>query len=438
MTGGLDEDVPEGLAPGSAYVLKLGPLGTGRGRRSAYLAFTAEGAPVPPVLAPGDARALAELAPLLEGREVLCEPRLARAGARHGFRAGPMPMALRLARAGLALSALWEPGLVDPRAALVGPLLEASVELWHQAPWKHWGDTQAFRVQVEGAPMGTREGVLLGRGHQEYGFALYERPGTVERLSGRLGQGDAEAAQAEPAIALTYEQEPAWVRSAVRAATGLARFPIPLRVTPEGLGVVGPTELVLLTAVARALAQTGPERREASGYAAFEAIRLTVHVELPAPAPLPVEVWPSREAPGRRGARRRRGQAGRGGMRASEALLLFAEPVLGEIDGELEQEELAELLLFSMSVWNAVVSEDAGERPGAVAALRAQVEAFTLGERDFVLARLDRLVRRKRRLLPRDHRVLESLDLFRRPDGDLGLRVHSRRAVPAAPQPHAP
>ncbi|MCI0571239.1 MAG: hypothetical protein L0Y66_10840 [Myxococcaceae bacterium] len=428
------------LEPGSAYVFKLGPLGEGPERASAYIALTADGPPVLPVVARGDGSALAQLAPRLEGRRVQCEPRLGRAGARHGFTPGPVPEALVAVRAGLALSVLWEPGLTDPRPGLVASLLEAATALWENAPWREWTHDEPFSLHVEGGVRGEWEGCILGSGHLEYGFALYPEPGSVARVGALITQGREEEASLLDAVALTFEETPSWVRSAVRAATGLPRFPLPLQMTGGELSLLGPADLVLLTATARALADVSPQQREATGHASFEAIRLSVHVELPVPRYVRVCEDVGGEMLADAGLR---GRPPHGPSvatsRVSEALLTFAQPLLAQLPGEVDEEALSEVLVFAMTAWNAVVLESVGEAPSAVAVARAQLERLPSQERAFLMPHFERLVRRKRRHFAEDLRVMQALEVYRRPGGDLAVRVMARwPREEEEPQPEAP
>jgi hypothetical protein len=322
-------------------------------------------------------------------------------------------------------------------AELLRELLDASRSLWKAAPWLFWSNVETLTLTVAGDTQ-PREVCLLGNGGEEFGFALYEAPGTVARFTDAIEEGDTDAPLRPESLALTFHDEPAWVRTAVRQGTALPVFPLPLRAGHGDVQPLRPGDALLLVAVARALADLTPMRRKVRGEAQHGVQHVVAEVDAPLPlftgllvgsfaspftvgwvrpAPLPA-VLPVRVPAGKRLRLPTR--------KVSETLLDFASPLVEARGAPLLPEDLQEVLALSITAWNAVVL-DAWE-PGSdwVELVRQAIRALpgsmrTGVERDFEL-----LVERKRARFADDPRLLSGLELVARGPFDVGVRLEGR------------
>lgn len=247
------------------YAVKLGPFETGEGRVFAYVGF-GKADPLPPVLATGDADGLRRLLAAAGGEEApQCEPALAAAGRRLGFVPAPMPPAVLMGRALLAVGLTAGPlvsGARDGEAWMAA--LDSSARFWRAAPWRHWHDGQAMRVELTGAVRWRLEACVMGHGGEEFGVALYPRAGALERIAFLADLGGAAAASLEKGFALTFDEEPAFVARALDEAFDLPRVPVPLKAVRGQAAPVTRREFVALAATLGAVARLTPESREAS------------------------------------------------------------------------------------------------------------------------------------------------------------------------------
>src|SRR5690606_33796578 len=129
---------------------------------------------------------------------------------------------------------------------------------------------------------------------QEFGFVLYPQPGALQRL---LAAGDPEKAAARvELLAVSLEDEPAWVVAAVKQAMGVAVVPIPMHVKNKRPRPLRPEEVAMLAAVLRAGSEIGPSTREARSTSITEPrVEVVVHVPAesdPLAPPIELEVPP--------------------------------------------------------------------------------------------------------------------------------------------------
>jgi hypothetical protein len=267
-----------GLEPDALYVFKLGPVETQEGRCHVYLPVQGTGAACAPAVATSDAKGLAALAPLFQGRRLYCEPRLARAGAAYGFVSRALPRELLPVRAMMALSTQWGPTSREIPPELLVRFLEAAKPLWQARPWELWTNIEVFELRLEGVDACWREGCLLGNGGEEFGFALYREPGSVERLGALAEEERLQQALYVESLAFCFQEEPAWVRSAVRQATRLPLFPLALRISAGDFAPVSREDLMVLLAVARALTRLSPEELQPRGEVSLGGLQVTAHV----------------------------------------------------------------------------------------------------------------------------------------------------------------
>ena len=107
----------------------------------------------------------------------------------------------------------------------------------------------------------------------------------------------------------------------------------------------------------------------------------------------------------------------------SETLLDFAQPLLECVPAHLPPQRLEEYLRLPITIWNAVILDELGTMPGAVAQVRSriahagnaiQMEAF------------DSMVERKRASFGSDHRLIGRHWVHVDPDGTFHIRAEAR------------
>ena len=87
----------------------------------------------------------------------------------------------------------------------------------------------------------------------------------------------------------------------------------------------------------------------------------------------------------------------------SEALLDFAQPLLECVPENLPSQRLEEYLRLPITIWNAVIADQLGTLPGAVAQARALVASVS---NPLQMAVFDSMVERKRTRFGSDHRLI--------------------------------
>jgi hypothetical protein len=87
----------------------------------------------------------------------------------------------------------------------------------------------------------------------------------------------------------------------------------------------------------------------------------------------------------------------------SETLLEFAAPLLEHPPDHLSPQRLEHVLIFPITIWNAVILDDRGAMPGFLAQARARV---ALAQPPVPLALFDFMVERKRSCFGDDHRLI--------------------------------
>lgn len=419
--------VPE-LEPGALYAFKLGPIDVGvDGRASIYVALTSDGEALPPVFGRRDAEGLESLARDRTGIKRYCEGRLARAGAAQGFASRPMPDSVARFRAALALQLHWasvEPGsMVMPEVS--SALLDAMAALIRAEPWEEWTNEEVFTVHLEGAVRGTRELSVMGNGGSEFGFALFDRAGSVERMSMSGLPGGNVDVLIPDSLGVTLEDAPDWVAKVVKDVTGLPFVPDVMRVQRNTPRLGNAEELVLAAAVSQALARARPEEREVDVELKVRGLQVRARLEIPLPlltgryvGKLDLLVLATRRTPVTRAPTRKLPPG-----KVSEALLEFARPILDDVDdAEDPAAELFTGLALALSAWNAVVQDTWEPEKGWVERARATLRRLPRDVREMMLHDFELLVERKRRHFAGDPRLLDALDVVHRP-GDLGVRV---------------
>ncbi|WNG16614.1 hypothetical protein [Cystobacter fuscus] len=416
-----------GLEPGALYVFKLGPMETQEGRCFVYFALHGEGTAHPPEVAESDARGLARLAPLFPGHRLYCEPRLARAGASYGFVSRPVPRELFPLRAMMALSTQWGPlSPKDVPPEFFPQLVEAAGALWRAQPWELWTNIEVLTLRLEGPDPGWRELCVLGNGGEEFGFALYEQPGSIMRL-GQLPE-DERMRQSlhQESLALLFEEEPAWVRAEVRRFTGLPMFPSPLRLSGGDFVPLRREDLLTLLALSRALARLSPEQLELREEASLGGMRVSAHLR--AHVPLFTARSPPPGSPPRRPRLVAPGTVPPPRVpppprhKISQTLISFVEPLIPEIE-ELDPDQFMTMLELAVTTWNAVVLDTWEPGKDRVEATRAALRALQGEVREVLLPFFEALVERKRSGFPEDPRLMGGLQVRWTLEGEPRLRL---------------
>lgn len=245
------------------YAFKLGPVETHEGFFTTYVGMTPDEA-LPPIFADRPTDALKSLAKRAEGRELRCDPSLARIGKTLGFEPIKAPEWVSIPRAVLAFGLALGNGGAKLLGAPIPEFLDASAAFMKAKPWRHWDNGDVVDVQVSGLRNMQYEASIMGCGGQEYGVALYEEKGAIEKLSRFFDEGRMHDAASLRSIAVTMDDEPAWAIKAIKNAFGLARLPVPIKVAKGAPGPVDAMDLATLATALRAVAQLTPRRMEAS------------------------------------------------------------------------------------------------------------------------------------------------------------------------------
>jgi hypothetical protein len=251
------------------YAFRLGPVETDEGDVMTYVGMTPDEA-LPPLFAERPTEALKSLADQAEGHELRCETSLARAGKALGFEPAKPPAWVAVPRALLAFGL----ALGNASAGLHGgpaeEFLAASAAFMKAKPWRHWDNRDVVDIAVSGLRNKQYEASIMGSGGEEYGVALYEEKGAIEKLARLFEQGRIAEAASLRSIAVTMDDEPIWAVKAMKDAFGLARLPVPIKVARGAPGPVDIVDLATLAAALRAVSHLTPRRLEAAG-------RLEVH-----------------------------------------------------------------------------------------------------------------------------------------------------------------
>ncbi len=268
------------------YAVRLGPVERqeeGEEDCFVYLGFTEKMA-LPPAMAVRDADGLRELLKHVSGHghELRCEPRLARTATKLGFTPGPMPVWVMEGRGTLALEMALGPYADKLDKAGLPALLAATATFVKSQPWQWWTDKVPLTVSVMGSVGERFEGCIMGAAGEEYGLALYENAGAVQRISDYMAAGDFDTASQEPFLSLTLNFEPGWAAEAVDAAYGTGGVPWPMRRTGGKPVRVDASSLAILSAALEAISNLGPRSLIETAEAPLASGRIKVTVEAPA------------------------------------------------------------------------------------------------------------------------------------------------------------
>jgi len=212
-------------------VFRLGPIHLADGDEAfTYAGVTDSGDLVAPEMAPDDRTGLKGIASRLEGQEWCCEPILAGAAKALGVPLAKLPPHVFVPRAVLAYGLGLAKAAGRPDFGVLLRFFQACAVFWKARPWEVIDSTIGLPATVAMAGR-TRsaEVVVMGSGGEEFGVAVYDELGSVERISASR-PGDRRAMEATSATAVTFDEEPAWAAQAFEDAFGFRRLPVPLRV----------------------------------------------------------------------------------------------------------------------------------------------------------------------------------------------------------------
>lgn len=267
------------------HVFRLGPLEVGGRKAYAYCGLDPDGALIPPEITHADAKGLGALAKRYARQPIRCEPALAEAARPFGFEPAPLPEAALLPRATLAYGLALGPMAGRPKLDVLIRFLEACAAFWSARPWELFGSDDPVPVALtERGRTRKAEASVMGAAGQEFGVALYDEPGSIRRVAALVTAGRMKETRGVSALAVTFDEEPAWAATALDAAFGLPRLPVPIRVRKGKGGPATTEELLdaaaLLEAVAELSGRDDAEHAEVTVERGGRAI--TARVVLPA------------------------------------------------------------------------------------------------------------------------------------------------------------
>lgn len=238
---------------------RVGPVPTSDGNFTLYMGCSPAGAVS--AIAADDRAGLAELRKSAPAGAATCEPGLAAAGEKLGFRAAALSEAAKEARATFAtmlhLTGAVEPGVVGQ----IPQTIEVVQRFLRARPWQLARPEVPIELTIV---LGGRERRLvasvLGADGLEHGLALHDSADALARFV-ELAEGDRTDELAKLAFtSLTVGIEPAWVADAVQAAYGDPIAVIPIAAGPGGPRPVTPEELTTLAAAMFAVSKLTPGR----------------------------------------------------------------------------------------------------------------------------------------------------------------------------------
>nr|MBA3817702.1 hypothetical protein [Deltaproteobacteria bacterium] len=157
------------------------------------------------------------------------------------------------------------------------PAIRAAGELLARAPWSWLVNRAAidFEIVTPGHPARQLEGCVLGAGGEELGLALYDAPGSLERVTQAIEHKRPADARAIDAYGFTIDRGPSRVTEAVAAAYGTALAIVPLRLRGGLVRIVSADDLAVMASAAGAAAHLTSEHREHTVTLTIEDVPIT-------------------------------------------------------------------------------------------------------------------------------------------------------------------
>lgn len=206
------------------YAISIGPIPTGQGYGTIFIGLH-EGRLIP-LRSTNDAEgALVDLrskAP--SGSTLRCLPELAVAGEKYGFLPTPPSEEVLAFRGQLALVLAHVD--IEPKCSLeLFPLMQAAAAFWAAQVWEKMPADLPIAVTISGSLSGTFEAAVMGAAGQEYGLALYPKPGSIAKLTRIVDSGRLDSARMIETFSLTCDDGPGFAVRAIEAWCGLPMLP---------------------------------------------------------------------------------------------------------------------------------------------------------------------------------------------------------------------
>jgi hypothetical protein len=272
------------------HAFLLGPVETGQGSAWCVAGVTPDGDMVSPELRSSPEKALEAFAKRGGGQEIVCEPALAELAGPLGLRCGKLTQEALPARAALAYLLSRGPMAGKPPPDALFRLFHSCAAFLKARPWERVdSDTALPTVVTIDARRSAREVSILGGGGEEFGVAIYDQPGSIQRVLAAMEAGRPEDGRHVDSLSVTLDEEPEWAVEALDAAFGLGRLPFPVRLRRGRPSPASTEELLQLAAVLDAVVKltSGGAQEEAEASAQWRGLRVTARVGPGQPLALP-------------------------------------------------------------------------------------------------------------------------------------------------------
>lgn len=246
------------------YIFKIGPVQSAEGGWFSTYVSLGDGI-TDLATEPDDGRGLAELVRRGTAQGATCEPELADAARKHGLQSGPLPAVAAKLKLAIAIGLAHGSILTEVKdVELLMELIDAVERFERAHPWDYFLIDEPLDLTVKGALNHMFEATVLGGGGEEYGLVLYDERGSLAAIEAAAEAGEPERAALLDALALTLDDEPAFLAEAMKVACGVGRAPYLLRLKGGEEQPLDDSEMACLIASLRAvtsLATGAPEGR---------------------------------------------------------------------------------------------------------------------------------------------------------------------------------
>lgn len=264
----------------SLHAFSLGPIPDRSGTGLVYLASLDGKLLHARATTPGEA--LAELRAQAPAQtRLFCTRELMMVGLQHGFVSAEPDEALLALRAQLAVWLAHDK--VAPRAddALL-LLISAAADFFKARVWERAPAEGALQLTITGALQRRYEVAVMGAAGQQFGVALYPKPGTVERITRAMKEGRRGDLVGIEGLSLTLDPEPAFAARAVQAWCGLPRTPRVLALRGGDIAAASREELQILALTLSTLGQLqGSPGEQQEGTLLNDSIHLSARLQCP-------------------------------------------------------------------------------------------------------------------------------------------------------------
>ena len=263
------------------HAFLLGPIETGQGTAWCAAGVASDGTVAPPEIQSSPERALRGFAKRAAGQEIVCEPALAGLAGSLGMRCAKLPPEALPPRAVLSWLLARGPMAGKPPPDALIRLFESCAAFLGARPWERVdSDTPHPTTVTIDALRSAREVSILGCGGEEFGVAIYDQPGSIQRVLTAMDAGRPEDGRLVDSLSVTLDEEPAWAVEALDDAFGLDRVPFVVRLRRGRPSPASTEELLQLAAVLDAVVKVtvGGAQEEAEASAQWRGLRVTARV----------------------------------------------------------------------------------------------------------------------------------------------------------------